>query len=684
MKTLIQKEMRENFKLAVIGFVVLSALLFWAFHKDLAWLDTVIDNQWQQRDNFLQPLLSMWVLLPLELFCGLYGAGLGWAQARAEGNRDLWAFLVHRPVTRTDVFLSKVVAGLVLYTLTVGLPLLVLVVAARVPGHVAAPFEWLMVVPLVGSFLVGIAAYFAGVLTGWRQARWYASRGLGLGLVLVPGLVVFGDLVWWKSLLVVVVVIGTAASAAWGAGQMGGGYQGQPAAGKTTLVFTMALGCFLVLGVAIGVLEWFQGLPAMTTVRQSGYQMTGNGAIYKVTREGARIVGIEDLEGHPLMDPATGKPIEQGEFRKRVAYGPGLTTPAMPMPWRGAYRQEAAFFTLLNVTDKTLWYLDRHGQLVGFDGPSRKCIRSPASAGTNQDASEERFLVPGGSMLFYNYYRPQILRYLPTARAIFALDCQQRTLRRLLTLTNETVLRFEDQPGNDQPGSTPSFVFVTDKAVYHIDHEGHIIFRVPIDPSYQSLPDIAVSNLRPDVAATNAFAIWFGPTGQGSVEAGKTPTKVVWVGPAGQWETAARELPALPPQVDPVAQRRWSDQIFDATVPPIIGLVALVNASFEGHIKNEMPLAIVCALAGGWLARRYAFELNATIGWMAFILVAGLPGLMAFGCVQEWPARVTCPHCQKRRVVDHETCEHCGAPFPPAEKNGTEIFEALSNELVSD
>jgi predicted amidophosphoribosyltransferase len=69
---------------------------------------------------------------------------------------------------------------------------------------------------------------------------------------------------------------------------------------------------------------------------------------------------------------------------------------------------------------------------------------------------------------------------------------------------------------------------------------------------------------------------------------------------------------------------------------------------------------------------------------MAFILVAGLPGLMAFGCVQEWPARVTCPHCQKRRVVDHETCEHCGAPFPPAEKNGTEIFEALSNELVSD
>jgi len=49
--------------------------------------------------------------------------------------------------------------------------------------------------------------------------------------------------------------------------------------------------------------------------------------------------------------------------------------------------------------------------------------------------------------------------------------------------------------------------------------------------------------------------------------------------------------------------------------------------------------------------------------------------------VQEWPARVVCPQCKKRRTVDRENCEHCGAPFPPPEKNGTEIFVPLEGTL---
>jgi hypothetical protein len=34
------------------------------------------------------------------------------------------------------------------------------------------------------DFLTGIAYYFAGLLTGLRQARWYASRSFGLGLAI--------------------------------------------------------------------------------------------------------------------------------------------------------------------------------------------------------------------------------------------------------------------------------------------------------------------------------------------------------------------------------------------------------------------------------------------------------------------------------------------------------------------
>jgi predicted amidophosphoribosyltransferase len=65
----------------------------------------------------------------------------------------------------------------------------------------------------------------------------------------------------------------------------------------------------------------------------------------------------------------------------------------------------------------------------------------------------------------------------------------------------------------------------------------------------------------------------------------------------------------------------------------------------------------------------------AQVSWVGFIVLTGIPGLLAFLSVQEWPARESCPQCHKPRLVDREHCEHCGAEFPPPEKTGTEIFE---------
>jgi hypothetical protein len=76
-----------------------------------------------------------------------------------------------------------------------------------------------------------------------------------------------------------------------------------------------------------------------------------------------------------------------------------------------------------------------------------------------------------------------------------------------------------------------------------------------------------------------------------------------------------------------------------------------------------------------WLGRRYHFSFVAQVSWVGFIVLTGIPGLLAFLSVQEWPARESCPQCHKPRLVDREHCEHCGAEFPPPEKTGTEIFE---------
>src|SRR5205085_11539237 len=111
----------------------------------------------------VQPLLASGFLTETCFFCAIFGAILGWMQIFHERHRDLQAFLLHRPVTRTQIFLGKSLAGLALYLLTTSVPLLCMVAWVRFPGHLATPFEWRMAIPSVGYCLAGTVFYFAGM-----------------------------------------------------------------------------------------------------------------------------------------------------------------------------------------------------------------------------------------------------------------------------------------------------------------------------------------------------------------------------------------------------------------------------------------------------------------------------------------------------------------------------------------
>ena len=99
-----------------------------------------------------------------------------------------------------------------------------------------------------------------------------------------------------------------------------------------------------------------------------------------------------------------------------------------------------------------------------------------------------------------------------------------------------------------------------------------------------------------------------------------------------------------------------------------------------------MNIVIICVLAAiylplvSWFCRCYALSGRSTWGWILFLLFTGVPGLLAFFSLQEWPARESCPSCSKLRVVTRETCEHCGAPFAASPKVGIEIFVFLHEE----
>jgi len=140
MRALFRKELQENLKPAVLGCLLLTVMLLVQYRNC-----TVVPGS--------QPLLARSLLTVTSLFCALIGGLFGWLQMRRESHRDLWAFLIHRPVPAPNILLAEILAGLTLYALAAGLPLVALVVWVWVPGHVAAPFEWPMVLPVVADGL---------------------------------------------------------------------------------------------------------------------------------------------------------------------------------------------------------------------------------------------------------------------------------------------------------------------------------------------------------------------------------------------------------------------------------------------------------------------------------------------------------------------------------------------------
>jgi hypothetical protein len=676
MKALIQKDLRENLKIALIGLLIFSLLLLQAYQSCFSTLTQLLVGNSAGQISDLQPLLAVSLLTEAAFFCAIFGAGLGWLQTRNEAHRDLWAFLIHRPVTRTDIFLSKTIAGLCLYIFAAGLPLAILIAVVRTPGHVAAPFEWAMVLPSVSIFLTGVAFYFAGLLTGLRQARWFASRCFGLGLAIVASSSVFASSEFWVSLVLIAIAVVVLATAVWGSYQSGGFYRGQPLIGRLALAVALTAGCGVALFVGVGLLFTLVLNPlSHPSSTFSYYQITRDGTIYKLALRDGELFEIVDLNGQPLLDPKTGQQMDRKKFQERAAYGASVSTTLKHRNIQYDLQYDASqFFSIVNITDKTLWYLDRHGKLIGYDGRTRKYIGSLDPHGNDGTLASEPFLQNPNSYFNYSPYNDVPQKLLPTAKTVYQVDFKDRTVKPVFNLTNDDEIGgYGDANASYDDLQAKNFLITTRKAVFLMDSDGRPIFNVPYQPGYFAYPAVTASLLQPTNSFTNIFAVWFHADYQMNRESGwKMPDHILWLAP-GQTVTKSTDLAALRRPDD----TSWPDKLATALLPPP------VHVEFNKKIYNpwnlfSYALAAIGAVISWTLTRRYNFSTKASVGWTLFVFLLGIPGLLALLCVQEWPLREICPHCQKLRTVDRESCEHCEAPFSPPEKNGTEIFAPLT------
>ena len=660
MKALVRKEMRENVRVAALGLVIYTLMLLSQYREYVA-----------SPTNMSQPLADSGILWSTAWFCGVFGAVLGWLQIHNERRPDLWAFLIHRPMTRTRIFLGKVTAGVGLYALVVGLPLLGFIVWARLPGHVAAPFELAMLQPVAAYVLAGILYYFAGMLSDLRQARWYGSRVLGLGTAIVVSPLLSMSPEFWQSVLLLLVGAAILATAVWGGFQSDGHYRRQPAWGKAALTVALIPGCLLLAVIAALLLRnFFPGRERSGT--WSSYRMTTNGSVFKSIQVADRPAEIVDLEGKPVLDEKTGKPIEPNGFNRRIATGPSLEVKQDDHAGQRTWMQkDLSLVTPWRATQDTLWYYwSRYGRLVGYDIATRRCIGSLGPKGFAPDLA-------GGGDRFSDGRTATGVRTRRTASAVFQVDLEMRATGTLFTTSADDPILAEDEIVNGDYGWQYTMV-VTKRSVHLLTAEGKPVWQAPYQPARASSTVFHLFLLEPP----GQFALWLSPVGRGPGEAReKYPEHVVWLA-RDQGVLKRIDLPPLPaPHYGP----RLEEEMTSLVAPPaLLAVLPLAKVGiWSSGVPRELLLLswagaiLVCLPIGLWLGRRYRFSFAAQAGWAVFHVLLGVPGLLAFLSVQEWPAREACPICKKLRRVDRAQCEHCAADFAPPEKTGTEVFAPL-------
>ena len=131
-------------------------------------------------------------------------------QSVAESHGEAWLFMLHRPVSRRAIVLSKLLIGLLIVTGCTAFPIVVYAAWASRPGSVAAPFEWGMTELAWRDWAALTPIYLGTMLTMLRPARWLGTR-------LLPVVAVFGWLVsrgllgtwwwpvWWELLAVLAI-----------------------------------------------------------------------------------------------------------------------------------------------------------------------------------------------------------------------------------------------------------------------------------------------------------------------------------------------------------------------------------------------------------------------------------------------------------------------------------------------
>jgi hypothetical protein len=191
-KALTYKELRETLGVVVAG---LAALLLVAL-ANIGW--SPLPLQMMSSGQAAIPFVGDSFVFQFGVAAFGLAVGLGLRQSIGDFTGDAQLFLLHRPISRRRIYVTKLLVGLALYLVCGVVPIALYAWWAALPGTHASPFDWSMTADAWITWLAMTAAYLGAFLSGIRPAAWFGTR-------LAPLVAAFFPLMFLGALAVLVV-----------------------------------------------------------------------------------------------------------------------------------------------------------------------------------------------------------------------------------------------------------------------------------------------------------------------------------------------------------------------------------------------------------------------------------------------------------------------------------------------
>jgi hypothetical protein len=573
-------------------------------------------------------------------FSAVWGALLGILQIKPETSPDRWALLVHRPATRSQIYLGISLAGLILYAVPLLAPYYASFLASPFLQNTPRLFVWQLTLPGIAICAGGLSALFAGHLVAVRRARWVGSRLVPMLIAAVGIIAVVRCANFWNAL-------------AW-------------AGTACALLFVSAWTCFVAQGEDAWLSRLGRAVLATVMALSIGICLTG----FTGVADNLRLARLADeygsyhdhfryvlrADGTLLRrEPGTGNyyPV-YGTKREEHSYDYLSVLILQPRSQDyHPYHSSARYLSSLNlITNERWFFVHPTGELRVFDWRGRD-ISAEALGENNgrkfeyleQNFTYTSFYCLSDRQYAYRFDVSDKVRLLPICQLL-----PGESLRSAISLVPRI---------NAWQNEQTTIALATDRRVVVV--KDGIAIPMPIDPHRLDLIEL--------VATKDGYSAL--------LHADSQPARFLLISASGEL-LSTEELPTSTSTQSYQPSYGFVPLAQAIAVPPLFAAMTYVYSLGQGMsgilVAISGVAAAILAVLAFALAREDGHSRLVQIGLSCSMLPLGPIALLTYLAMRDPPVREQCPSCGRKRVVTREACEYCSAPFAPAPKKGIEIF----------